>query len=372
MAHHAAHGAQLQPARVQLVAGARPGDRVEPADVRALVGDPRQPRVHRLVQGRAEAVAAAPVLVGVAAPDQSCVGLHAVEAGTDEHGEVAAAPRGVGRRRSVVKHRIAVVHLQARLPVREHRVGGRVLAEVLHPAVVAVPDRLVEQPAEEVAAARVGEVDLGDDLVGGERVRQQVGPALRVLYEQPVPRGGVVDRPVARADVRVEVGRDHVSQPVVACRGPALPRLVAPVHAAGQVVRVGLGHRRRHVELAEALGPGILELHPRAEEPPPRVGLAPGVARVTADDVRGPRAGEHGEREPRRLGLGVPGVPAVVQQVEGAALALVDQHAEAARGYQPRDREVRCGRSGREREVRHQPAHLVLVLAASEGPLLGP
>ena len=45
-AHHAAHGAQLEPAHVQLVARARAGDRVEAADVGALVGDARQARVH--------------------------------------------------------------------------------------------------------------------------------------------------------------------------------------------------------------------------------------------------------------------------------------------------------------------------------------
>ena len=223
-AHHAAHRAELEPARVQLVAGARAGDRVEAADVRALVGDARQARVHRLVQRRAEAVGAAPVLVGVAAPDQPRVRLHAVEARADEHREVAAALGRVGGGGAVVEHRVAVVHLQPALAVVEDGVGGRVLAEVLHPAVVAVADGLVEQPAEQVAPAGVGEVHLRDDLVGRERVCKEVGVALWVLHQQALAGGVVVDRLVVRADVRVEVGGDLVAQAVVARGVAALAR----------------------------------------------------------------------------------------------------------------------------------------------------
>ena len=76
--------------------------------------------------------------------------------------------------------------------VRRARVERRVLAEVLHPAVVAVADRLAEQAAVERAARRRGEVELADEERLEPGVAVDVGLAERVLGQRaaapPPPR----------------------------------------------------------------------------------------------------------------------------------------------------------------------------------------
>src|SRR3954469_12872752 len=95
------------------------------------------------MEGGAEAVGKTPVLGWIASPHGARVALDALEATADEDCRRLGG-RGPGRCR-VVEHGIAVVHREPALAVREDRVGGRVLAEVLHPAVVAGVDRFGEE-----------------------------------------------------------------------------------------------------------------------------------------------------------------------------------------------------------------------------------
>src|SRR4051812_45777598 len=85
---------------------------------------------------------------------------------------VGSPPQTSTAQRAVVVARVAVVHLLRRGAVGRRDEGRRVLAEVLHPAVLALRGRLVHEALVERPGAGRGEVELGDRLLGEAR-----GPA---------------------------------------------------------------------------------------------------------------------------------------------------------------------------------------------------
>ena len=275
--------------------------------------------------------------------------MHACPAGADEAGDRTLLRPRVPVSGAVVEDRIEVVHLVAAHPVGRDGVQRRVLAEVLHPAVVAVADRLVEQVAVEGVRPGMGEVELADEerVVGAGRVpvqRRRPGGSLG----QQAALGGWVERPrVAGADHGVEVSRDRVADPVEAGGSRRLLGLDASLIAARQVVKVGIGGGRRHVGLPQSRG--LVErrllavrLVPRAEEPRCRgVGLATREAREAAECIG--RLGPREEPELERVGIDLeaPAVRALGPELEATALGVADQHPVSATGEQPGHGEVR-------------------------------
>src|SRR5215207_4636194 len=85
----------------------------------------------------------------------------------------------------------------------------------------------------------------------------------------------------------------------------------------------------------------VARLEPGTEEPGGGGGgLAADPRRQAPECVRGTRAGEDAEREPRGGDLEAPRVSAVAAQAKAAALGVVGEHAVAAGGEQPGHREV--------------------------------
>ena len=211
-----------------------------------------------------------------------------------------------------------------RRPVGWHHVGRRALAEVLHPAVLALRDRLAQQARVELPRGRRREVELSERLdaepagalatdESGERERL----AVRAALQRSGRRGLVEDRLVGLAEVRVEVG--EVGQP----RGVEVPRAlelvvaVEAVRAARQEVHLGLGGRHGRVRVAQRAEDARLlrerdhvrlaGLDPGAVGPGRRRGgLATGGRGEAPQRVGRARAGEDAQVEPAAVDLDAP------------------------------------------------------------------
>ena len=139
-AHHAGHRAQLDPADQQLRRQVVLEQREEAADVRAPGADARQAHREAVGHDRAQAVEA-PVDARVAAPDDRRAAGACRSSQSGRSGRRAAPPRA--RRSGTGSDSRCAAPCPA--SPRGARVERRVLAEVLHPAVVAVGERLAEQ-----------------------------------------------------------------------------------------------------------------------------------------------------------------------------------------------------------------------------------
>ena len=138
-------------------------------------------------------------------------------------------------------------------PSASDRLGGDVLAEVLHPAVVPVVDRLGHDRPPPRAGPGGAEVDEGRRGVEVGEVRQGIGGAERRLHEPAVGLAlGVGAVGVVLAHERVDVGGHPVAPRVVGVGGRALlaRRSSARLRAAREVVGVGLGDGDRDVQPA--------------------------------------------------------------------------------------------------------------------------
>src|SRR4030095_5286162 len=157
--------------------------------------------------------------------------------------------------RAVVVDDEAIVRRAAVAAVPGADVERCVLAEVLHPAVVPVRDRVREQPLKGAASTNPREVVLPDDERARGEVRVEIGRTALGEREGAGPYRVPELLLVALAEHRVEVGRDRGTEQMERGR-PAL--LVRAVGAARQVVEVGLRDRKWRVELAEARDLGDL------------------------------------------------------------------------------------------------------------------
>ena len=190
-AHDPGGEAELDPAPLEVGRGLGLRDGEVAADVRAPQRHARQAHAQPVAHRAGQAVEAE-ARRGVAAPHDL---RHARRPGPARAVEARQRPRrAVLRVRvggAVVEHRVRVVHLRAGRAVGRLRVGRRVLAEVLHPAVVAVADRLAQQVAVEPHRARRGEVELADREHARARVRVDVGlpGRVRVQERRPPPPG---------------------------------------------------------------------------------------------------------------------------------------------------------------------------------------
>src|ERR671911_1680350 len=116
----------------------------------------------------------------------------------------------------------------------------------------------------------------------------------------------------------------------------------------------------------------VAGLEPGTEEPGgDGGGLAADPRRQAPEYVRGTRAGEDAEREPRGGDLEAPRVSAVAAQAEAAALGVGDEHAVAAGGEQPGHREVGRVRGAPNAPLRDRGRDGRIV-PAQEGALLHP
>ncbi len=275
---------------------------------------------------------------------------------------------------AVVLARVGVVEGGARDPPGADRVQRRVLAEVLHPAVIAVLDRLAGHRGEGLPAGRAAKVELGDVERGGGRVVEKVGLA-RAVLDQPAAGGRrFEDGVIAGADHRVEVGGDGQAPPVHGSGSLPLAVSSADLRPARQVMGVGLCHRERGVRLLQPIdqlalllgGPG--RLHPRPEQPRRRGrGLAPGVAGEAPQRVGGGRTGEEPQLEVGRrryrgrlIGrcsghLDAPGTGPIEVEVGGSRAR--GQDAVAGAREQPRDRVVGRVRTRAEPPLRDHRLH---------------
>jgi len=244
----------------------------------------------------------------------------------------------------VVQGGVQVVHLRSRCPVRGARVAGRVFAEVLHPAVVAVAHGLAQQPVPERQRARRGEVHLPDEEDRAARVLVDVRLPELVLGDHVLRDRLIPDRVVARADHRVEVGGDREPRTVEETREGAFGGGVALLRSARQVVRVRVGEGGGRVggpQPVDARLVPALRLEPGPEVERRRGGrLAAHGRGHPAQRAGGPRPGEDAERDLRSLHLGAPGAGLVGAQPEVARGAAVQQEPVPARGEQPRHGEV--------------------------------
>ena len=149
----------------------------------------------------------------------------------------------------MVLARVGVVEGGAGRSCGADRVQRRVLAEVLHPAVIAVLDRLAGDGGEGLAPRLAAEVELGDVEGGRGRVAEKVGLAEPVLDQPAAGRRGLEDGVIAGADHRVQVGGDGQAPLVHApAPAPAPPRACRPgSRRAGSGCRSGrpkAGHPR--------------------------------------------------------------------------------------------------------------------------------
>ena len=244
--HDAGDGAELDPALEQLGGELVGAEREEAADVGAPGADSRQAHGQAVRHRRRKPVEAPPD-GRVAAPDDLRARRHPGVAGADEAAERPAGAAGEVLGGAVVLNGVEVVHLGSVHAVRRARVERRVLAEVLHPAVVAVGDGLGEQLAEHPPTGGAREVELRDEELAVGAVVVDVGIARRRLGQRAALDRFLVGPRVVRADHRVEVRRRRQSLRVEPARPGALLGAPADVIAAGQVVRVGLAHRDRRI-----------------------------------------------------------------------------------------------------------------------------
>ncbi len=343
-AHHAGHGPELDPAAEQLGRRLVAGQGEEAADVGAPGRHPAQAHRQALADRRLQAVEA-PVGRRVAAPDDLRAARGAAPARPVEARErLHAVAAGERVCRAVVAGGVGVVAGLAGAAVGAPGVGRRVLAEVLHPAVVAVVDRLLQQVAVEVDRLRVREVHLPDQELRAARVAVQVGLAERVPRQQAAVRRLLEARVLALADHRVEVGGDRQAGVVELLHARALGVGLAGLVGAGQVVGVGLRDGRGRVGVAQCLEVGVvavLGLPPGAEvERRGRPGLAALALGHAGDDLPGRRAREHAQGQGARVRADRPRVGTLSGQVEVGVLVVVDQYAVSARRHEPGDREV--------------------------------
>ncbi len=354
-AHHARDGAQLDPALEQL--GRQTLLRAEGV-VAADVGAPARHAAHadveRLGDGRAQAVEA-PDGRRVSAPHVDRAARRPRPAGALEaHQRTPEAAHDVAHR-AVVVAREAVVDARRRGPVGGHHVGRGPLAEVLHPAVLALGDRLAQQARVELPRGGRGEVELGERLDAepagplaadepGEGERPAVGAALERSGRRGLAEHGLV----GLAQVRAEVGELRQPRGVQAARALELVLAVEAVLAARQEAHLGLGGRHRRVRVAQRAEDARLlrerdhvrlaGLHPGAVRPGRwRGGLAAGRPGEAPQRVGRARAREDAQVEPARVYLDAPAPSA---HEEAAGLVVVDQHAVAAAREQPGDRVV--------------------------------
>ena len=215
----------------------------------------------------------------VAAPDDRRAAGAAGPARAREAREPARRAGHAVEGAAVVLARIGVVQGRAARAVGGAGVERRVLAEVLHPAVVAVGHGLAQQPAVEVAAGPGGEVELRDVEARERAVAVHVRLARRVLDERAAGRR-LAEARVGGADHRVEVGGHGEPGAVEARHARALGLLAAGLVGARQVVRVGLGHRQRRVARAAT-----------ARAPPASSAAAWAGTRGRRRTARTPRAG---------------------------------------------------------------------------------
>ncbi len=379
--HHPGERAELDPAVQQLgrEAVVRPGE--EAADVAAPHRDAREPHAQPLAHRRLQPVEA-PQRRGVAAPDDVGRRDRAGPARPVEPGEWLVCSVGVGLRGGVVADDVAVVKGAAGAGVGGDRGVGGVLAEVLHPAVIAVTLGDLQDAVEHPAARRRGEVDLRHDEVRRGRVVVDQRRPVRVLRERRRLKRCRIDR-VAQAHHGVHVGGDGDTGGVQGARASLLVgRDLSP---AGQVVGVGLRHRDRDpvgalhgqlgggVEIADRLPPGSQdERRPGGVLPSDRGGHA-------AQRVGRRRAGEDPQVQVRGGHLGAPAVGMIRGGERESGLGLVVEEYPAATGRQhPGHREVRGvgpqipsrrrhvglnGRLlGRVRPVEHTVEHVVAAL----------
>ena len=179
----------------------------------------------------------------------------------------ALAPREVVRR-TVIVGRIAVVRGGGVAPVLRAGIERRVLAEVLHPAVVTVVDGQREQRRVCTPSCGRAEVELADVEEPRREVLIHVRKPVRGHRERAGASRVVERRLVGAADHRIEVRRDGVAERVRSARARRLVRAVA---SARQVVQVRLRHRDRDVAVAELLQrrrPGTRDRTPTAPRAP--------------------------------------------------------------------------------------------------------
>src|SRR5262249_53599998 len=148
-------------------------------------------------------------------------------------------------------------------------VERRVLAEVFHPAVVAVGDGFREELRVVLATHRMREVELPHPKHGGAGVVVDEGAARRVAGERARSSRLVEARRIGLADHGVEVRGDGDAASMQRGGARWLPSGVAALIPAGKVVPIRLRYRDGSVGSAE-----LLDLRGLAREV--AAGLKPG------------------------------------------------------------------------------------------------